>query len=109
VSVEEWGTGAAYCQLLNALEAARNRLAVAAAAESKRTPPDRWNEYIRTERRLLRCLRRLRKDNRVGAGAVQRWLLALESLRAPAPGDSPAQSEAERASSILQRALAHLE
>lgn len=106
---EEWGTGVAYCQLLSALENARNRLAVAAASECKRTPPEKWNEYIRTERRLLRCLRRLRTETRVGAPTLQRWACALDSLRAPVPAGEPPGSEAERVSHLLQRALEHLE
>ncbi len=107
---EEWGTGSVYRQLLQALESGRNRLAVATAGESKRTPLDKWNEYIRTERRILRCLRSLRLVTSVGAGTVQAWVQALESLRAPAaPGEGHVPSEAEKIARRLQQALEHLE
>jgi hypothetical protein len=109
VASEEWGAGIAYCQLLSALENARNRLAVAAAAECKRTPPEKWKEYIRTERRLLRCLRQLRAETKVGPVTLQCWVRALDSLRDPVPSGRQPGSEAERVLLLLQRALTYLE
>jgi hypothetical protein len=46
--------------LVHALEHARSRLAVAAAADTKLMTAERWREYLETEASLRRCIRELR-------------------------------------------------
>lgn len=46
--------------LVHALEHARSRLAVAAAADTKLMTTEKWREYLETEASLRRCLRELR-------------------------------------------------
>ncbi len=109
VAVEDRGASSSYCQLMLALENARNHLSVAVASESKRTPPREWRQYIETEHRVLRCLRRLRAGPMGGKAAQARWLRALLELRAHAFDENSSQSVAHRMCEQLNRALAELE
>lgn len=52
--------------LIWALQRARSRLAVAIAAETKRTPLPRRAQFLETDARLRCCLRRLGAADRVG-------------------------------------------
>lgn len=67
--------------LLLALEFARTRLAIAIAAESKSTPPERWQYYLDTADRMSRCLRKLRKNGMKMAISNKEEFRALEALR----------------------------
>jgi hypothetical protein len=67
--------------LLFALERARTRLAVAIAAETKSTPPERWQDYFETAERTRRFIKRLRKANSEMLQSGRGWMEAVESLR----------------------------
>lgn len=67
--------------LLRALEAARIHLALAIAAESKSTPPDRWQHYLSTAERAGRFMRKLRKNGMEKPISSHEGNRALEALR----------------------------
>ncbi len=68
-------------RLLQALECARSRLAVAMAAERKAIPPARWRSYLEMEDRTRRCLKKLRRFRRSIPQEPQGWLATVESLQ----------------------------
>lgn len=70
----------AFEDLIQALEAARSRLAIAAAADSKMTPPSQRRLYLETDARLRRCLRRLRDRQWPGCPEYSGWAECVESL-----------------------------
>jgi hypothetical protein len=109
VSVDRLAHYSTFCQLLYALENARNQLAITMAAEAKRTTPEKWNSYIETGQRALRCLRRLR-CGAVTREASQRWRCALEILHTPADADDGRlQGEAGRLCELLRKVVSVLE
>ncbi len=67
-------------ELVQALEAARSRLAIAVAADSKMTPPSQRRLYLETDARLRGCLRELRAQRWPGKPARGNWTECLESL-----------------------------
>jgi hypothetical protein len=67
-------------QLVQALEAARSRLAIAAAADSKMTPPSQRKLYLETDARLRGCLRQLRAQRWPRERAPGNWTDCLEGL-----------------------------
>ena len=67
-------------ELVQALEAARSRLAIAAAADSKMTPPGQRRLYLETDARLRRCLRRLRARQWPGCPGHGDWTECMDSL-----------------------------
>jgi hypothetical protein len=74
--------------LIQALESARTRLAVAIASETKSTPPEQRQYYLETADRM----QRFTKMVRAGSGALQNrhdWERTLEALKR-----LPAQSKA---------------
>jgi hypothetical protein len=79
------GARSVYQELLKALEAARTRLAIAIAEETKATPLERWNYYLETSDQMRRCLKRLRALPRMDVGDQPDWLEALETLRQVPP------------------------
>lgn len=94
-----------FCQLLYALESARNQLAVAMAMEAKRTTPEKWRRYAQTGQRVLCCLRQLRGGS---IPVSPRCFRALDILRAPCAGRED-QTEAGRLCEHLGRVLEVLE
>jgi len=98
-------------RLLYALECARSRLAVAMAAESKVTPPARWQSYIETEDRMRRCLKRLRVLHCALPLEALGWLPTLEALQhAPGRVDPGSQrGEAQHLCQFLGDVLARIE
>lgn len=69
-----------YRELLRSLERARSYLAIAVAAESKRTPLTRLRYYRETEAGIHRCLRDLRTRTRSGQLMPERWRETLHQL-----------------------------
>jgi hypothetical protein len=69
----------AFDGLVQALEAARSRLAIAVAADSKLTPPSQRKLYLETDARLRRCLRELRVRQWPGLTGKS-WEEGLENL-----------------------------
>jgi hypothetical protein len=96
-------------ELLFALESARSRLAVAIAAESKKTPRERWHHYLETEDRMRRCLREIRGHLARSNGRQQGWNQALSLLRQPMPGDRTVSGEAQRLCKHLSEVLSLIE
>lgn len=98
-------------RLLHALECARSRFAVAIAAETKYTPPARWQSYIEVEDRLRRCLRRLRLHRRMESADAISWLLTLDALQEfPVSRDfEPRRGEAMHLCAHLVGVLARIE
>ena len=98
-------------RVLFALERTRSRLAVAFAAESKRTYAIRWHAYVAIDDRVRQFLRRLR------AGRVQdpcdpaEWADALEKLEnlQPVTTPDPGQGSAQLLSQRIADALAKLD
>jgi predicted aminopeptidase len=70
----------AFDELVHALEAARSRLAIAVAADSKMTPLCQRKLYLETDVRLRRCLRKLRARQWPGRSGHSDWIECLESL-----------------------------
>lgn len=68
-------------ELLNVLETARGRLAIAIAGESKSTPAIRRKQYLETADYMLRYIRTLRDDEGRIRVAGDHWIPALESLQ----------------------------
>ena len=91
-------------ELLFALEAARTRLAVAIAAETKSTTPERWQYYFEISDRTRRFIKGLRNANPEMPQLKQRWTEAIESLK-----QIPAQSEAAQICKLLGDIVAALE
>jgi hypothetical protein len=91
-------------ELLWALEAARTRLAVAIAAETKSTPPERWQYYFEVSERTRQFIKGLRNANSDMPQLKQRWTEAIESLK-----QIPAQSEAAQICKLLGDIMAALE
>jgi hypothetical protein len=78
-------------RLLDALERARSRLAVAMATEMKAAPADCRRHYQETEERMRRCVKDLRARRRRGVPLECAWTEALEALgRLPPAPQSPA-------------------
>ena len=98
-------------RLLYALECARSRLAVAMAAESKVTPPARWQSYLETENRMRRCLKRLRMFHEPLPQEVLGWLPTLEDLQHPTAMGDPGsgRGEAEHLCRYLGDVLTRIE
>jgi hypothetical protein len=90
--------------LLLALEAARTRLAVAVAAETKSTPPERWQYYFEISERTRRLIKGLRNANSEMPLLKQRWTEAIESLK-----QIPAQSKAAQICKLLGDIVTALE
>jgi hypothetical protein len=67
-------------ELVQTLEAARSRLAIAVAADSKMTPPSQRKLYLEIDARLRNCLRELRSQRRPGGRVQGSWTDCLESL-----------------------------
>ena len=67
-------------ELVHALEAARSRLAVAAATDSKITTLSQRKHYLETDARLRRCLRKLRTRQWSGRSGHLIWTECLERL-----------------------------
>jgi hypothetical protein len=67
-------------ELVRALEAARSRLAIAVAADSKMTPLSQRRLYLETDARLRRCLRELRAQRWLGEAGWSDWTDCLDSL-----------------------------
>lgn len=98
--------------LLDALERARSRLAVAMAAGMKTAPGECRRHYQETEERMRRCLKELRARRRRGMPLEPAWAEALEALDLlpPAPRSPAALQEGVRQLCIrLAAALAPLE
>jgi len=70
----------AFDEVVQALEAARSRLAIAVAADSKMTPLSERKFYLETDARLRRCLRELRARQWQGLRGQSTWTECLESL-----------------------------
>jgi hypothetical protein len=90
-------------ELVWALESARTRLAVAIAAETKSTPPDRWLYYMETADGMRRAAKRLRKAGSCALNERQNWIYALQALRR-----IPAQLKALRLCFLLREILKEL-
>jgi hypothetical protein len=72
----------AYLQgIIRILEALRSRLAVAAAADSKITPPGQRKTYLETDQRLRCCLRSLRSLHRLEPSVCLRWSENVPALQ----------------------------
>jgi hypothetical protein len=91
-------------ELLFALESARNRLAVAIAAETKSTPPERWQYYFEISERTRRFIKKLRNVNPEMPQLRQGWSEAVESLK-----HIPSQREAAQICKLLGDVMAELE
>lgn len=91
-------------ELLLALESARTRLAVAVAAETKSTPPQRWQYYLETADQMCRCLRKLRKPDGDNPAECQDWRQALETLR-----QLPLHGEALTLCQILRKVVSEID
>ncbi len=70
----------AFEELVQALEAARSRLAIAVAADSKMTPVSQRRLYLETDARLRRCLRELRAQRWPGEAGRSDLTECLDSL-----------------------------
>jgi hypothetical protein len=77
--------------LLFALEAARTRLAVAIAAETKSTPPERWQNYFETAERARQFIKKLRCSNFALSESRNGWTEAFELLKCFSSGREAAQ------------------
>ncbi len=91
-----------YRELLYAMERARSRLAVAIAAETKTTPRERRRDYLETEDRVRRSLRRIRRLHIPGTAGNRHWREALSLLQQPLP---PAGDESRGEAMELSRRL----
>lgn len=89
------GFSAVYQDLVGALEAARTRLAVAIAAETKATPLERWNYYLETVDLTRKCLRQLRTLPRSAARNQAGMIGALDILRRIPPRQDPGSRRGE--------------
>ena len=83
----------AFDELVQALEAARSRLAIAVAADSKMTPLSQRRLYLETDARLRRCLRKLRARQWPGRSGHNDWIECLESLTRLARARLPAAAD----------------
>lgn len=83
-------------ELLLALEAARTRLAVAIAAETKSTTPDRRRNYFETAERARRFMKKLRNANSDSLHARHQCSAVVESLK-----QLPPHAEAKHLCRIL--------
>jgi hypothetical protein len=90
--------------LLFALEVARTRLAVAIAAETKSTPPERWRHYYETAERTRRFVKKLRNADFETAQSTNRWTEAVEALR-----HFSSDCEAAQLCKLLEEIVARLE
>lgn len=77
-------------ELVLALQSARTRLAVAAAAGRRSTPPAVMQSYLDTAERLGRVLKKMRDSREDRAMSPCTGAGALESLRGIAACDDPA-------------------
>ncbi len=77
-------------ELLNALERARSRFAVAIAAESKMTPAARLRQYVETDDQMRRYLKQLRSLRRLGLSGDPDWSRLADMLDGPYPGGAGA-------------------
>lgn len=77
-------------ELVLALQSARTRLAVAAAAGRRSTPPAVMRRYLDTDERLGRVLKKMRASREDRAINSFTGSGALESLRGIADSDDPA-------------------
>ncbi len=91
-------------ELIVALESARTRLAVAIAAETKSTPPERWQYYLETAAHTRRFIKKVRRANADLLQGSREWIDALETLK-----HLPAQSKALRLAQLLRDLVAGLE
>ena len=72
----------AYLQgVIRILETVRSRLAVAAAADNKITPPGQRKIYLETDQRLRCCLRSLRSMHRLQPSGSLRWSESVAALQ----------------------------
>jgi len=95
--------------LLLALERARSRLAIAIAAETKVTPPARWQYYLETAEEMRRCVKELRWELRNGLAEEGKWFQALEELhRLPPAEQRPRSREAQQLCGRVREILAAL-
>jgi hypothetical protein len=95
--------------LVLALEHVRTRLAVAVAAETKRTPAGKWRTYVDLEDEARRRLKTLRTLRTVAEGIpCDCALRMLRELLAPAAQNERLR-EAQRLSEGLKAVLAHLD
>lgn len=74
-------------ELLIAIERTRSQLAVAIAAENKKTPRERWRHYLATEDRMRKCVREIRRHQRRDPGKRYDWIQALNLLKQPLPAE----------------------
>jgi hypothetical protein len=91
-------------ELLQALESARTRLAIAIAVETKSTPADQWNYYLDTANRICRLTKKLRTAEDGGACRLNDWVRALDALR-----QIPAHDKARPLCQVIEGIVAELE
>lgn len=72
--------GAVRKELLRSLQGLRCTLAVSAACERKRLPPEAWESYMQTENRVRILLRSIRSGEEEPA-RYPAWVRAVEELR----------------------------
>jgi hypothetical protein len=93
--------------LLNVLEHARTRFAVAVAVESKTTPVDQWNQYLRTEDQLRCIVKKLRVLRRLGTNGDSKWNELAESVgrtqNLPPATHSEAQLLCEQLRAVMEK------
>lgn len=82
-----------HAELVLALQSARTRLAVAAAAGRRSTPPAATERYLKTAEHVGRVVRKWQGFVRNGAISTCGQARALESLGALTTCDDPAQME----------------
>jgi hypothetical protein len=99
-------SGSTQRRVFFALERARSRLAVAYAAERKRTTADRWLRYLEVDGRMRVLLRRLRSGWDPAPDPPAEWIHAIDGLEnlPPAPDSGSRQSHAQ----LLSRHLAEI-
>jgi acyl-CoA reductase-like NAD-dependent aldehyde dehydrogenase len=86
-----------YRELLHAMESARSRLAVAIAAENKRTTRERWRYYLATADRMRKCVKDIRQLHGPGMARHIVWHHALDLLKQPlSPTEDERSGEAQR-------------
>jgi hypothetical protein len=83
---------------------------VTVAAESKKTTAERWSQYMQTEDRMRRCVKRLRLGCQPARSQTPAWVQAIEELKGfPESLEGDRRTEAQRMCHHLSRVLSRLE
>jgi hypothetical protein len=96
-------------ELMQALERARSRLAIAAAADARFTPLRKRRDYLETEERIMRCLRDLRGHQRCDRHIAPTLASGLLEKLAPLVRHETRRGDARVLDQALQEVLSSLE